>query len=172
MHEIQRAVLIGFLFLALSGSDPKTDDPSPVTFRCITDEYFVGTWVGDYAGLLFEYRLELRADGTGCFASIFIDSEPHAYYISNWKRELSSVTMDSVPIDESAEMVHLRATTTAGVDELKLTVRGKDWDHESYVVSEDRFEERREKLKKAMSAACCGKELSSGTDRGATTVCE
>lgn len=149
-----KTLICSLLFCALTFStsaDTKVRPP--------TASHLVGAWVGyDENGLNF-CRLELNADGTGFFATTFVDDPAELHLVQEWSVNEFDIKLTLAPVDDKREPIYLRGG--AGWDRMKLEMGGIriGWKRELILVQEQpwleknkRVQERIEKYRKEQAA--------------------
>ena len=112
-----------------------------------------GPWFGCESSGLYFYRLDLKSDGTGLFASGFLNESPHLYVIKHW-----SLARFDIKIDCEATDPHDFAITLNGVVADSETIRldvagvGFTWRYHAALHNEKQFLAKYEISKAAMEA--------------------
>lgn len=112
-----------------------------------------GPWFGCESSGLYFYRLDLKLDGTGLFATGFLDESPHLYVIKHWSLARFDIKLDCEAADPHDFAISLKAVL-AGSEKIQLDVAGVGftWKYHAALHNEKQFLAKYESSKAAMEA--------------------
>jgi hypothetical protein len=96
-------VLALFLFMFMPVQADGTKVARPPTIEEVT-----GRWVGYTKDDLNFFQCELRPEGDGYCAIVWLHNEPALYRIHSWILDKSEVTFETEPLDSNEESIFMR----------------------------------------------------------------